>query len=142
MPDRVQVAGDLFHGRVPAGAVYVGRAAPGLRRSPWANPFRVGKPVPIQVPLAGDMWLVPGIFGGGPHTPREAVAWYEALLDHVIDHAVPAAQLTQELHGRDLACWCHLDDTCHADVLIAAANTPEWRPCLRVVTATPAGEYL
>jgi hypothetical protein len=41
MSRRVKVTGDLFHGQVPNGAVYVGRAAPGLRRSPYANPFPV-----------------------------------------------------------------------------------------------------
>lgn len=38
---RVKVEGDLFHGRVPDGAVYVGRQAPGLPRSPFANPYSV-----------------------------------------------------------------------------------------------------
>lgn len=28
-----------------------------------------------------------------------------------------------ELHGKNLACWCPLDQPCHADVLLAAANT-------------------
>ena len=41
-PVRVRVIGDLFHGRIPDGAVYVGRAAPGLSASPYANPHRVG----------------------------------------------------------------------------------------------------
>jgi hypothetical protein len=41
LPTRVKVTGDLFHGCVPAGAVYVGRAAPGLRKSLYANPFPV-----------------------------------------------------------------------------------------------------
>ena len=41
MPRRVKVEGDLYHGRVPAGAVYVGRGAPGLPASPFANPFSV-----------------------------------------------------------------------------------------------------
>jgi hypothetical protein len=41
MPRRVKVDGDLFHGQVPDGAVYVGRQAPGLRKSPYANPFPV-----------------------------------------------------------------------------------------------------
>lgn len=27
-----------------------------------------------------------------------------------------------ELTGRDLACWCPLDQPCHADVLLALAN--------------------
>lgn len=29
------------------------------------------------------------------------------------------------LAGRDLACWCPLDQPCHADVLLALANTQE-----------------
>jgi hypothetical protein len=37
----MKVDGDLFHGRVPEGAVYVSRAAPGLKRSPYANPYPV-----------------------------------------------------------------------------------------------------
>lgn len=28
----------------------------------------------------------------------------------------------RELRGRDLACWCSLEDRCHADVLLAIAN--------------------
>ncbi len=28
-----------------------------------------------------------------------------------------------ELCGKDLACWCGLDDACHADILLRMANT-------------------
>lgn len=28
----------------------------------------------------------------------------------------------EELRGKDLACWCPLDQPCHADVLIELAN--------------------
>jgi hypothetical protein len=28
-----------------------------------------------------------------------------------------------DLGGRDLACWCPLDEPCHADVLLEIANT-------------------
>jgi hypothetical protein len=38
---RVKVTGDLFHGVVPNGAVYVGRGKPGLKQSPFHNPFTV-----------------------------------------------------------------------------------------------------
>jgi hypothetical protein len=27
-----------------------------------------------------------------------------------------------DLRGRDLACWCRLDQPCHADVLLEMAN--------------------
>jgi len=30
--------------------------------------------------------------------------------------------VTRELRGRDLACYCPLDRPCHADVLLAIAN--------------------
>jgi hypothetical protein len=30
-----------------------------------------------------------------------------------------------ELRGKDLACWCPLDQPCHADVLLEIANAPE-----------------
>lgn len=28
-----------------------------------------------------------------------------------------------ELAGKDLACWCSLDQTCHADILLEIANS-------------------
>ncbi|MFN3891941.1 MAG: DUF4326 domain-containing protein [Beijerinckiaceae bacterium] len=34
----------------------------------------------------------------------------------------PLLDLTP-LRGKDLACWCALDESCHADVLLALANT-------------------
>lgn len=35
------------------------------------------------------------------------------------------AYLQDALRGRDLACWCPLDQPCHADVLLDLANRPE-----------------
>jgi hypothetical protein len=32
------------------------------------------------------------------------------------------ATIRAELSGRDLACWCPLDQPCHADVLLEVAN--------------------
>lgn len=32
--------------------------------------------------------------------------------------------LQAELRGKDLACWCPLDQPCHADVLLEIANGP------------------
>lgn len=31
-------------------------------------------------------------------------------------------QIRAELAGKDLACWCQLDEPCHADVLLRYAN--------------------
>lgn len=95
-PRRVKVSGDLFHGAIPDGAVYVGRGAPGLRRSPFANPW------PVKTyGLAGS---------------RQR--YRELTLPVLSDQAVA------DLAGRDLACWCPLDaEWCHADDLLRVAGT-------------------
>lgn len=33
------------------------------------------------------------------------------------------AHIRAELRGKNLACWCPLDQPCHADVLLEIANT-------------------
>lgn len=105
-PKRVRVSGDLFHGRNPAGAVYVGRPAPGLPGSRWANPHRVGKPCR----------RCPGVV----HDPADAVAAYAADITAEDRPAIRA-----ELAGQDLACWCKPPIPCHADVLLPIANPKE-----------------
>jgi hypothetical protein len=96
MTRRVKVTGDPFHGHIPDGAVYVERAAPGLRRSPYANPY------PVKT-----------------YGLEESLRLYRS-------HAAgfDTAALRPDLAGRDLACWCPLDRACHADVLLEIANQP------------------
>ncbi|RCG29127.1 DUF4326 domain-containing protein [Sphaerisporangium album] len=114
---RVQVEGDLFHGRVPDSALYVGRAAPGLPASPYANPHSTS-PNGCRA------------CGGQVHTTAEAVELYRARL-----RARPelVEQARRELAGRDLACWCRLPadwwaepDLCHGAVLldVVAGQSP------------------
>jgi Domain of unknown function (DUF4326) len=62
---------------------------------------------------------------GNPHPLElgraEAVRRYRAdLLAGRLRITVEDAK--RELRGRDLACYCPLDEPCHADVLIEAAN--------------------
>jgi hypothetical protein len=33
--------------------------------------------------------------------------------------------IREQLRGKDLACWCPLNQPCHADVLLEIANAPE-----------------
>jgi hypothetical protein len=128
MPSRVRVDGDLFHGRVPDGAIYVGRAAPGLRTSPWANPFKVGRPVGPTVRLAGGVWTVaPSIAGSTPAGTAEVITWYS----WAITTFDLTGRVASELAGRDLACWCRETQPCHGDVLMTFANpgwVPPWMP--------------
>jgi hypothetical protein len=87
--------------RMPADAVYVGRP------TVWGNPWRVGG-------------KAHGALG-----PREAVAEYERALTGGQLHDRDGTQLMDrlaELRGRDLACWCDLDQPCHADILLRYAN--------------------
>jgi Domain of unknown function (DUF4326) len=37
-------------------------------------------------------------------------------------HPPSSAKIRQHLRGYDLACWCPLDEPCHADVLLEIAN--------------------
>jgi len=62
---------------------------------------------------------------GNPHPLKlgraEAVRRYEQdLIEGRLD--ITIADVERELRGRDLACYCPLDEPCHADVLLRYAN--------------------
>ena len=110
--------------RMPEGAVYVGRS--GLHLG-WGNPFRVGD----EVSLATYQVAGPGTEGWGcamPITPQLAVDLFRAW---VLCRPSQITEYRNELAGRDLACWCPLEDErgnrfpCHADVLLELANGDE-----------------
>lgn len=69
------------------------------RGSRWGNPYRVG------TCLIGDH--------------ASAVIAFKANL--------PLHFKCEELRGKNLACWCRLDQPCHADVLLKIANTQGFR---------------
>jgi uncharacterized protein DUF4326 len=110
-PRRLRVEGDLFHPRVPDGAVYVGRGGRGgLVASPYANPHTVG---------AGKTGHGCRACGGAAHpTKVEAVELYRRQLR---ERPQVVAAVRRDLAGRDLACWCRLDEPCHGDILLAVA---------------------
>ena len=102
--------------RLPEGAVYVGRP------SKWGNPFPVGLPVSVET-LNGDRaWLA---------TADDVTYMFRHWIANEAVYPVTAVRqrdqlreaLAQgELRGKDLACWCPLDQPCHADVLLEIAN--------------------
>ena len=87
--------------KMPANAVYVGR--PTL----FGNPWRVSHRKFSGRPLA--------------HTCTSAAQAVAAFRGYVL--ASPRLMiLARSLRGKDLACWCPLDQPCHADVLLEIAN--------------------
>lgn len=95
--------------KMPPNTVYVGR--PGY----YGNPFTIGD---RQV----------AAYAGRP--PRDvtdaatAVALYRDMADAPAYHggALFRQRVQRELRGKTLACWCPLDQPCHADVLLELAN--------------------
>ncbi|MFA5712348.1 DUF4326 domain-containing protein [Mycolicibacterium sp.] len=114
--------------RMPEGAVYVGRP------SRWGNPYAIGREGNAGAPR-WDSWIV--VDTNAEYHPRVAAfdTETEARADAVNRFAMwllaaPRLWIAQtELAGRDLACWCPLEDEhgnrvpCHADVLLEIANS-------------------
>lgn len=126
-PRRVRVQGDLFHGRIPDGAVYIGRRAPGLPQSPFHNPFRIGKtPGCNTAQDAVDMYDGLLTFGAA-----EVVRWPEpgelARLNDLREDVLARIE-AGELDGRDAACWCREWSPCHGDPLLRAVWEIRSRP--------------
>ena len=92
---------------MPPNTVYVGRG------SIWGNPFRVGASRGDRLP---------------PLTAEQAVRLFRRWLTSPVSQpiwSVDRAVILNNLHqlrGHNLACWCPLDQPCHADVLADLAN--------------------
>lgn len=107
MPERIQLRRERGW-RKPRGTVIVGRP------SKWGNPFIVGDEVAIPIDDGRD-WLQADI------TPDVAVALYRSWLA-ADERKELVEDIATELSGLNLACWCPLDQPCHADVLLEIAN--------------------
>lgn len=55
----------------------------------------------------------------GDCTPQQAV---DAFRHSLIADREKIAAAREALRGRNLACWCALDQPCHADVWLEVAN--------------------
>ena len=47
-----------------------------------------------------------------------------AFKDYLVRRLVDEPAFLEPLRGKNLACWCSLDEPCHADLLLEAANRP------------------
>ena len=90
--------------RMPEGAAYVGRP------SRWGNPFRVGGQIILTGKRAGERTTAADVVEMFRHA---------AMRPH---NAEARDQVRAHLAGRDLVCWCPIDQPCHADVLLEIAN--------------------
>lgn len=108
--------------RMSKGAVYVGRG------TIWGNPFRIA--VDRSAAEAVETyrrWLAFGKLT--PDELREAEIWWTNMLSRKrFDRNVFASDRESlhgsmsKLKGKNLSCWCPLDQPCHADVLLEVAN--------------------
>ncbi len=112
---------------MPEGAVYVGR--PSL----WGNPWSIAEmgsvyDVPItERPAAAVRMYRRELEHWGLHSDYGAThsdaAWESVARQISACGAKSMAEFVPfALRGRDLACWCPLDQPCHADVLLELAN--------------------
>lgn len=110
---------------MPKGAIYVGRP------TTWGNKFQVGhhykRDADGGVPSLGIRFLFLEAFAGYQdnsyttlQSAAEAVEWWRWYLGTF--SAPKLAEMMKPLRGRNLACWCPLDQPCHADVLLELAN--------------------
>lgn len=81
-------------------AIYVGRP------SKWGNPYKIG-----EVGL---------VRAGQPATREEVLYAYEKWVQMKIHEE--DSHFLDPLKGKDLVCFCALDQACHADILLKLAN--------------------
>lgn len=88
--------------RLPEGAVYVGR------------PTKWGNPLSVNLAVGRTRESVEEFFW----------AYAENFIRNYRKNADPQYRglNIEELRGKQLACWCRLDEWCHADVLCELAN--------------------
>lgn len=110
--------------RKPQGAIVVARP------SRWGNPWKVEafaggwsvdaiRPIGIQSDHLGVFETKSAALQAAVDKFRRELLWdFSRFADFQRDYLGP-------LVGRNLACWCELDQPCHADVLLELANGPE-----------------
>ena len=147
MPQRIQRR-RIKGWRMPEGAVYVGRGSKwGNPFGPLGTNLALAR-VPAAINTGRSWEYETRISAAGMQhdyhhpggritectvralTAAESVECYRAYLSgdarwplaHASRRGADLRAALPELTGRDLACWCPLDQPCHADVLLELAN--------------------
>lgn len=82
------------------------------RPSKWGNPWHIGD---------GYTRTTAQAITHEHYTAEDVVSLYETDLRAGL-LTFTDEDVRRELAGHDLACWCPLDQPCHADVLLELAN--------------------
>jgi len=124
--------------KMPEGAVYVGRGTvfgnpcgcsrpygcpyhPDFDRADWEDDD--GKIHPLRCCVDVYRHYVETGLANRPTTTGRLWFALEGIAGY--PHRTKLIAALPRLRGKDLACWCPLDQPCHADVLLEIANKPE-----------------
>jgi hypothetical protein len=66
-----------------------------------------------------------GMLGAYPSNRGHLATFWTGKRFESEHHTVTEHMIRAELEGKTLACWCPLDQPCHADVLLSIANSEE-----------------
>ncbi|GAA2630070.1 DUF4326 domain-containing protein [Streptomyces axinellae] len=104
--------------RKPDGAIYVGRG------TAWGNPYAVVRMADgrYSIPDPIDSLGTWATFDYERDARAEAVLLFRGWL---AERPKLIERARRELAGRDLMCWCPLDQPCHANVHLVVANGGE-----------------
>lgn len=116
MPERIQQRRTKGW-RKPENTVSVARP------SMWGNPYAI-KAVKRRGPF--DIWVGDWFIGQATDEPRAREIAVERFRNALVNgiHGLHPESLV-DLRGKNLMCFCPLDQPCHADVLLELANAPE-----------------
>jgi hypothetical protein len=99
--------------RMPAATIFVGRP------TKWGNPYTL---LEWELPLALELYerSVTGYWSPGGIPDEKIDRAYQ--LHTAFRKRFFSLEETRNLRGWHLACWCKLDQPCHADILLRLAN--------------------
>ena len=95
--------------KMPPNTVYVGRG------SRWGNRFVIGKDGDARACIKKYVAELMPYTHHSPNNNLKELFISEANL----------RDIQYQLRGKNLACWCPLDQPCHADFLLETANEEE-----------------
>lgn len=107
--------------RMPPNCVYVGRPTwfgnPFTRNDYYGSGYSGSLEVATKYCVdAYREWLTGVPFLLDWREPRHLLGWLEGCREGRVERL-------KTLRGKDLSCWCPLDQPCHADVLLEVANS-------------------